>query len=180
MARWAVDHVEAAASSTVLCLTGGYLKGMQTHTHTLKHRHSTLARTSTYTLTHTYVTHSTPCRLGNNNGISNDGIRSGGLMGSGQGQGGPFMGGAGGPGGASLSAMGQPQPGLPQQGAVLMVYGLNKDKMNADRIFNLLCLYGNIVRVSPSSYGNTVYHGTQTPLMLSVLLIDMIVVLIQV
>lgn len=69
-------------------------------------------------------------------------------MGSGQGQGGPFMGGAGGPGGASLSAMGQPQPGLPQQGAVLMVYGLNKDKMNADRIFNLLCLYGNIVRVS--------------------------------
>ncbi|KAK8385407.1 hypothetical protein O3P69_016316 [Scylla paramamosain] len=72
---------------------------------------------------------------------------SGGLMGSGQGQGGPFMGGAGGPGGASLSAMGQPQPGLPQQGAVLMVYGLNKDKMNADRIFNLLCLYGNIVRI---------------------------------
>lgn len=72
---------------------------------------------------------------------------SGGLMGGGQGQGGPFMGGAGGPGGASLSAMGQPQPGLPQQGAVLMVYGLNKDKMNADRIFNLLCLYGNIVRI---------------------------------
>ncbi|KAG0727300.1 Heterogeneous nuclear ribonucleoprotein L [Chionoecetes opilio] len=74
-------------------------------------------------------------------------IHSGGLMGSGQGQGGPFMGGAGGPGGASLSGMGQPQPGLPQQGAVLMVYGLNKDKMNADRIFNLLCLYGNIVRI---------------------------------
>ncbi|KAK8385409.1 hypothetical protein O3P69_016316 [Scylla paramamosain] len=88
-----------------------------------------------------------PDRFGINNGMSNGGIRSGGLMGSGQGQGGPFMGGAGGPGGASLSAMGQPQPGLPQQGAVLMVYGLNKDKMNADRIFNLLCLYGNIVRI---------------------------------
>ncbi|XP_050719871.1 heterogeneous nuclear ribonucleoprotein L-like isoform X4 [Eriocheir sinensis] len=88
-----------------------------------------------------------PDRFGINNGMSNGGIRGGGLMGSGQGQGGPFMGGAGGPGGASLSAMGQPQPGLPQQGAVLMVYGLNKDKMNADRIFNLLCLYGNIVRI---------------------------------
>lgn len=88
-------------------------------------------------------------RFGLNNGMSNGGLRGGGLMGGGgQGQGGPFMGGAGGPGGASLPAMGQPQPGLPQQGAVLMVYGLNKDKMNADRIFNLLCLYGNIVRVS--------------------------------
>ncbi|XP_071520736.1 heterogeneous nuclear ribonucleoprotein L isoform X11 [Panulirus ornatus] len=89
-----------------------------------------------------------PDRFGLNNGMSNGGLRGGGLMGAGgQGQGGPFMGGAGGPGGASLSAMGQPQPGLPQQGAVLMVYGLNKDKMNADRIFNLLCLYGNIVRI---------------------------------
>ncbi|XP_045625255.1 heterogeneous nuclear ribonucleoprotein L isoform X5 [Procambarus clarkii] len=89
-----------------------------------------------------------PDRLGLNNGMSNGGLRGGGLMGAGgQGQGGPFMGGAGGPGGASLSGMGQPQPGLPQQGAVLMVYGLNKDKMNADRIFNLLCLYGNIVRI---------------------------------
>lgn len=85
-----------------------------------------------------------------NNGISNGGLRGGGLVGGGggPGQGGPFMGGAGGPGGASLQAMGQPQPGIPQQGAVLMVYGLNKDKMNADRIFNLLCLYGNVVRVS--------------------------------
>jgi len=88
-----------------------------------------------------------PDRFGINNGMSNGGLRGSGLMGGGQGQGGPFMGGAGGPGGASLSAMGQPQPGLPQQGAVLMVYGLNKDKMNADRIFNLLCLYGNIVRI---------------------------------
>ncbi|KAK4329531.1 hypothetical protein Pmani_000124 [Petrolisthes manimaculis] len=80
-------------------------------------------------------------------GLFNSPMPDSGLMGGGQGQGGPFMGGAGGPGGASLSAMGQPQPGLPQQGAVLMVYGLNKDKMNADRIFNLLCLYGNIVRI---------------------------------
>ncbi|XP_047488337.1 heterogeneous nuclear ribonucleoprotein L-like isoform X4 [Penaeus chinensis] len=90
-----------------------------------------------------------PDRFGMNNGISNGGLRGGGLVGGGggPGQGGPFMGGAGGPGGASLQAMGQPQPGIPQQGAVLMVYGLNKDKMNADRIFNLLCLYGNVVRI---------------------------------
>jgi hypothetical protein len=30
-----------------------------------------------------------------------------------------------------------------------MVYGLNMDKMNADRVFNLLCLYGNVFKVSP-------------------------------
>uniref|UniRef100_T1IPR9 RRM domain-containing protein n=1 Tax=Strigamia maritima TaxID=126957 RepID=T1IPR9_STRMM len=35
----------------------------------------------------------------------------------------------------------------PQQGAVMMVYGLNHEKINADRIFNLFCLYGNVVRV---------------------------------
>ncbi len=35
----------------------------------------------------------------------------------------------------------------PQEGAVLMVYGLNMDKMNADRLFNLLCLYGNVFKV---------------------------------
>eukprot|EP00095_Tigriopus_kingsejongensis_P004688 snap_masked-scaffold678_size113531-processed-gene-0.4 protein:Tk04688 transcript:snap_masked-scaffold678_size113531-processed-gene-0.4-mRNA-1 annotation:"heterogeneous nuclear ribonucleoprotein l isoform x3" len=33
------------------------------------------------------------------------------------------------------------------QGAVCMVYGLSPDKMNANRIFNLFCLYGNVVRV---------------------------------
>ena len=30
---------------------------------------------------------------------------------------------------------------------VLMVYGLNPDKMNCDRLFNILCLYGNIIKV---------------------------------
>jgi len=89
-----------------------------------------------------------PDRFGMNNGISNGGLRGGGLVGGGggPGQGGPFMG-QGGPGAGSLQGMGQPQPGIPQQGAVLMVYGLNKDKMNSDRIFNLLCLYGNVVRI---------------------------------
>merc|ERR1719370_125391 len=59
---------------------------------------------------------------------------------------GPFMGGSGGPPN-TLGGMGGPNQGLPQQGAVLMVYGLNKDRMNADRLFNMLCLYGNVVRV---------------------------------
>eukprot|EP00745_Piridium_sociabile_P030955 TRINITY_DN51371_c0_g5_i1.p1 TRINITY_DN51371_c0_g5~~TRINITY_DN51371_c0_g5_i1.p1 ORF type:complete len:216 (-),score=58.04 TRINITY_DN51371_c0_g5_i1:261-908(-) len=33
------------------------------------------------------------------------------------------------------------------QGCVVMVYGLNMEKMNCDRVFNLFCLYGNVVRV---------------------------------
>ncbi|XP_064484874.1 heterogeneous nuclear ribonucleoprotein L-like isoform X2 [Ornithodoros turicata] len=48
-----------------------------------------------------------------------------------------------GPGGAAAA----PQPTGPHQGSVLMVYGLNSEKMNAERLFNLLCLYGNVVRV---------------------------------
>ena len=33
-------------------------------------------------------------------------------------------------------------------GCVLMVYGLNAEKMNCERIFNLFCLYGNVVKVN--------------------------------
>jgi len=33
------------------------------------------------------------------------------------------------------------------QGSVCMVYGLNPEKMNASRLFNLFCLYGNVTRV---------------------------------
>jgi heterogeneous nuclear ribonucleoprotein L len=33
-------------------------------------------------------------------------------------------------------------------GCVIMVYGLDKDKMNCERLFNLLCCYGNVLRVS--------------------------------
>lgn len=36
------------------------------------------------------------------------------------------------------------------QGAVIMVYGLDNE-MNCDRLFNLFCLYGNVVRVSIST-----------------------------
>jgi heterogeneous nuclear ribonucleoprotein L len=54
--------------------------------------------------------------------------------------------------GASGSLIGNgPPPSaagtVPQQGAVMMVYGLQHDKMNAERLFNLFCLYGNVVRV---------------------------------
>ncbi|BFZ11633.1 hypothetical protein BsWGS_14675 [Bradybaena similaris] len=37
--------------------------------------------------------------------------------------------------------------GMGGQGTVLMVYGLNMDKMNCDRLFNLFCLYGNVIRI---------------------------------
>lgn len=35
-----------------------------------------------------------------------------------------------------------------QQGAVMMVYGLDNDTSNTDKLFNLVCLYGNVARVS--------------------------------
>jgi len=33
------------------------------------------------------------------------------------------------------------------QSPVLMMYGLNAAKMNCDRVFNILCLYGNVMKV---------------------------------
>lgn len=38
-------------------------------------------------------------------------------------------------------------PSLTSQGSVCMVYGLNPEKMNANKLFNLFCLYGNVIRV---------------------------------
>ena len=38
-------------------------------------------------------------------------------------------------------------PTYHNQGSVCMVYGLNAEKMNANRLFNLFCLYGNVTRV---------------------------------
>ncbi|XP_045507734.1 heterogeneous nuclear ribonucleoprotein L isoform X2 [Colias croceus] len=40
-----------------------------------------------------------------------------------------------------------PMPPQNQQGAVMMVYGLDPSTANADRLFNLCCLYGNVVRI---------------------------------
>lgn len=34
------------------------------------------------------------------------------------------------------------------QGAVMMVYGLDNDTSNTDKLFNMVCLYGNVARVS--------------------------------
>lgn len=42
---------------------------------------------------------------------------------------------------------GPPPPGAMFQGSVIMVYGLNLDKISCDKLFNLFCLYGNVVRV---------------------------------
>jgi len=43
-------------------------------------------------------------------------------------------------GGMGISKVGEP-------GCVLMVYGMAPDQMNCDRLFNLLCVFGNVVRV---------------------------------
>ena len=49
---------------------------------------------------------------------------------------------------ASVSRQGMsPSPYQHRQGAVCMVYGLSQEKMNPNRIFNLFCVYGNVVRV---------------------------------
>ncbi|XP_076464573.1 heterogeneous nuclear ribonucleoprotein L-like isoform X1 [Babylonia areolata] len=66
----------------------------------------------------------------------------------GGGRGGPFNGPPdrfGGPRGQyDPQGMG-PQSG--GQGCVVMVYGLNMQKINCEKLFNLFCLYGNVVRI---------------------------------
>lgn len=37
--------------------------------------------------------------------------------------------------------------GLDEDGAVLMVYGMDPEHVNCDKLFNLFCLYGNVMRV---------------------------------
>ncbi|XP_037918077.1 heterogeneous nuclear ribonucleoprotein L isoform X13 [Hermetia illucens] len=37
--------------------------------------------------------------------------------------------------------------GQQQQGAVMMVYGLDHETSNTDKLFNLVCLYGNVARI---------------------------------
>ncbi|KAH6926840.1 hypothetical protein HPB50_022566 [Hyalomma asiaticum] len=61
--------------------------------------------------------------------------------------GGPPHDGRDGPNYGMGAANASPQAAGPHQGSVLMVYGLNSEKMNADKLFNLLCLYGNVVRI---------------------------------
>lgn len=52
---------------------------------------------------------------------------------------------------------GPPPPPPGEYGAhaespVVMVYGLDPMKMNADRVFNIFCLYGNVERVGTSCF----------------------------
>ncbi|GIY72902.1 heterogeneous nuclear ribonucleoprotein L [Caerostris extrusa] len=51
------------------------------------------------------------------------------------------------PRGPGYGPGGPPPPGGNQQGSVMMAYGLSHEKMNCDKLFNILCLYGNIVRI---------------------------------
>lgn len=47
-----------------------------------------------------------------------------------------------------LTPSGPPPNGTQANGSpVMMVYGLDKDKVNPDKLFNLFCLYGNVVKV---------------------------------
>ena len=62
---------------------------------------------------------------------------------------GPY--GRGPPGPDSYRGAGDQGPlsaGMGQNGSVLMCYGLNMEKINCQKLFNLFCLYGNVVRVS--------------------------------
>ena len=38
-------------------------------------------------------------------------------------------------------------PAMAGTGSVLMIYGLSPGKFNCDHIFNLLCSYGNVLKV---------------------------------
>lgn len=38
--------------------------------------------------------------------------------------------------------------GMGFDNSVVMVYGLNEDKFNVEKVFNLVCLYGNVFSVS--------------------------------
>ncbi|XP_050301094.1 heterogeneous nuclear ribonucleoprotein L isoform X2 [Anthonomus grandis grandis] len=51
--------------------------------------------------------------------------------------------------GADFRAAGEAPRANPfqQPGAVLMVYGLDPLRTNADKLFNLMCLYGNVARI---------------------------------
>ncbi|XP_046891290.1 heterogeneous nuclear ribonucleoprotein L-like isoform X1 [Hypomesus transpacificus] len=65
---------------------------------------------------------------------------------------GPPMRGRGGRGGYGAPGYGPPPPPPGEYSAhadspVVMVYGLEALKMNADRVFNVFCLYGNVERV---------------------------------
>lgn len=52
-----------------------------------------------------------------------------------------------------VPTLGQTPPSS-TQGSVMMVYGLQPDKVNTDKLFNLFCLYGNVTKVGYVSDGS--------------------------
>ncbi|KMR04828.1 heterogeneous nuclear ribonucleoprotein l-like protein [Lasius niger] len=48
-----------------------------------------------------------------------------------------------------VPTLGQTPPSS-TQGSVMMVYGLQPDKVNTDKLFNLFCLYGNVTKMGDS------------------------------
>lgn len=54
---------------------------------------------------------------------------------------------SGGPAASPSLAMANMNPNAGQQGSVMMVYGIDQTKMGADRLFNLFCLFGNVIRI---------------------------------
>lgn len=46
-----------------------------------------------------------------------------------------------------LTPTGPPNGTQANGGCVMMVYGLDKDKVNAEKLFNIFCLYGNVIKV---------------------------------
>ncbi|XP_012563622.1 heterogeneous nuclear ribonucleoprotein L isoform X1 [Hydra vulgaris] len=51
------------------------------------------------------------------------------------------------PNSSQFSAIGSALSLVGGEGCVAMVYGVNHEKMNCDHLFNLFCLYGNVVKV---------------------------------
>ncbi|CAG9824200.1 unnamed protein product [Phaedon cochleariae] len=82
-------------------------------------------------------------------GGGGDAFRKGGVGGVGGGAGGVGGGGGGPPAPGVIQSPPADQRGVQfaQPGAVLMVYGLDALRTNADKLFNLMCLYGNVARI---------------------------------
>lgn len=71
-------------------------------------------------------------------------------MGGGGGRGDPMHQGPPAPRGGGyglLTPSGPPNGTQTSGGCVMMVYGLEKDKVNPDKLFNIFCLYGNVIKI---------------------------------
>lgn len=65
----------------------------------------------------------------------------------------------GGRGGGNMGGPGSHMGGPgPEPGSVLLIYGLATGKFNCDKLFNIMCIYGNVFRVSDSHTSNNQAH----------------------